>query len=168
MSLAATLPQPGLAKVKVRDLCLSFQEEGRQRDILDHVSLTVEAGQFVCIVGPSGCGKSTMLHVIGGFLPPTSGSIEIDGEAVRGPDPRRIFVFQESGVFPWLTVQGNIGFGLSHLDPKAREERVAHYIDLVGLAGFERAFPQPVVGRHEAAPGSGSGAGRETGRAVHG
>ena len=133
-------------KLHVRDLCLSFSEDGERRDILDHVNLTVQSGEFVCIVGPSGCGKSTMLQVLGGFLPPTSGLIDIDGGAVRGPDPRRIFVFQESGVFPWLTVEGNIGFGLSHLVPRERRERIAHYVDMVGLTGFERAFPHQLSG----------------------
>ena len=68
----------------------------------------------VC-VGPSGCGKSTLLNTMAGFLSPTSGAVKIDGEVVSGPDPRRIFVFQERGVFPWLTVEGNIGFGLFNL-----------------------------------------------------
>jgi NitT/TauT family transport system ATP-binding protein len=144
--MSAGMDSGALPKVNIHDVCLSFEEEGRRRDILEHVNLTVEAGQFVCIVGPSGCGKSTLLHVLGGFLAPTSGSIEIDGEAVRGPDPRRIFVFQESGVFPWLTVEGNIGFGLSHLGAKEREERIGQYVDLVGLSGFERAFPRQLSG----------------------
>lgn len=133
-------------KLSIRDLSLTFQQEGQERQILDHINLSVAPAEFVCIVGPSGCGKSTMLHVLGGFLAPTSGSIVIDGEAVHGPDPRRIFVFQESAVFPWLTVEGNIGFGLTHLSQKDRSQRVAHYIDLVGLAGFEQAFPRQLSG----------------------
>jgi NitT/TauT family transport system ATP-binding protein len=133
-------------KLRVRGLYLSFDDGGKPRPILDGVDVTVEAGEFVCLVGPSGCGKSTLLHVLGGFLQATSGSVEIDGEEVRGPDPRRIFVFQESAVFPWLTVEGNIGFGLTHLAGKERAERIAHYIDLVGLGGFERAFPHQLSG----------------------
>src|SRR5229473_5865156 len=82
---------------------------------LDNVSLNVREGEFVCLVGPSGCGKSTTLNVMAGFIGPTRGQVRIDGEPVIGPDPRRIFVFQERGVFPWLTVEGNIGFGLFSL-----------------------------------------------------
>ena len=70
-------------------------------------------GEFVCLLGPSGCGKSTLLNTMAGFLSPTSGEVRVDDEVVHGPDPRRIFVFQERGVFPWLTVEGNIGFGLA-------------------------------------------------------
>ena len=70
----------------------------------------------------------------------------IDGQPVTGPDPRRIFVFQERGVFPWLTVEGNIGFGLFRLSADERRERIAHYVQLVGLSGFERAFPRELSG----------------------
>ena len=82
------------------------------RAVLDDINLDVIEGEFVCLLGPSGCGKSTLLSTMAGFLSPTSGTIKIDGEPVQGPDPRRIFVFQERGVFPWLTVEGNIAFGL--------------------------------------------------------
>ncbi len=81
-----------------------------------------------------------------GFLSPTRGEVRIDGEVVRGPDPRRIFVFQERGVFPWLTVEGNIGFGLFKLSRAERERRIAHYVKLVGLEGFENAYPQELSG----------------------
>jgi NitT/TauT family transport system ATP-binding protein len=147
MSIAPARPRiDSRPKLRVRGLNLSFHDGGKPRTILDGVDLTVETGEFVCLVGPSGCGKSTLLHVLGGFLQPTSGSVEIDGEEVRGPDPRRIFVFQESAVFPWLTVEGNIGFGLTHLPGKERAGRITHYIDLVGLHGFERAFPHQLSG----------------------
>jgi ABC-type nitrate/sulfonate/bicarbonate transport system ATPase subunit len=98
------------------------------------------------VVGPSGCGKSTLLNVLGGFLSPTSGAVKIDGEVVRGPDPRRVFVFQERGVFPWLTVEGNIGFGLFKLPAAERKQRIAHYIKMVGLQGFEEAYPAELSG----------------------
>ena len=87
-----------------------------------------------------------MLNIMGGFLSPTSGTVRIDGEVVQGPDPRRIFVFQERGVFPWLTVEGNIGFGLSKLSRTERAERIAHYVKLVGLGGFEEAYPSELSG----------------------
>jgi ABC-type nitrate/sulfonate/bicarbonate transport system ATPase subunit len=100
----------------------------------------------VCLLGPSGCGKSTILNVMAGFIVPTSGQVRIDGEVVNGPDPRRIFVFQERGVFPWLTVEGNIGFGLYNLPPADRQQRIAHYVALVGLHGFEKAYPRDLSG----------------------
>ena len=103
-------------------------------------------GELVCILGPSGCGKSTLLNIVGGFLEPVAGEITIDGERVSGPDRRRIFVFQERGVFPWLTVEGNIGFGLFDLPESERRARIAHYVQLVGLQGFERAYPRELSG----------------------
>ena len=98
----------------------SFERDGNSISVLEDISLDVRNGEFICLVGPSGCGKSTLLNVMGGFLSPTSGSVAIDGETVQGPDPRRILVFQERGVFPWLTVEGNIGFGLSKLSDAER------------------------------------------------
>jgi ABC-type nitrate/sulfonate/bicarbonate transport system ATPase subunit len=87
-----------------------------------------------------------MLNIIAGFLSPSSGEVRIDGQVVRGPDPRRIFVFQERGVFPWLTVEGNIGFGLFKLPQTEIDQRIAHYVKLVGLQGFEKAYPGELSG----------------------
>jgi ABC-type nitrate/sulfonate/bicarbonate transport system ATPase subunit len=129
-------------KVRFRDVSMRFGDVG----VLEDIDLDVREGEFVCILGPSGCGKSTLLNIVGGFLPPTAGEVTIDGERVEGPDPRRIFVFQERGVFPWLTVEGNVGFGLFRLRDGEREKRVAHYIQLVGLQGFERAYPRELSG----------------------
>jgi ABC-type nitrate/sulfonate/bicarbonate transport system ATPase subunit len=115
-------------------------------DVLQHIDLDVPEGEFVCILGPSGCGKSTLLNIVAGFVEPTSGEVTIDGERVTAPDPRRIFVFQERGVFPWLTAEGNIGFGLFRLPKEERRKRIAHYVNLVGLNGFEHAFPRELSG----------------------
>src|SRR5271155_5886627 len=123
-----------------------FARDGKSTEVLNDIDLEVREGEFVCLVGPSGCGKSTLLNVMGGFLSPTSGEVRIDGQVVRGPDPRRIFVFQERGVFPWLTVEGNIAFGLFHLTIAERRQRVAHYIKMVGLEGFEKAYPPALSG----------------------
>jgi NitT/TauT family transport system ATP-binding protein len=125
---------------------MTFRGEGSEVRVLDDLDLDVREGEFVCILGPSGCGKSTLLNIVAGFLPPTSGSVRIDGEEVHGPDPRRIFVFQERGVFPWLTVEGNIGFGLGRLSREEREKRIGHYVRLVGLEGFEKAYPHELSG----------------------
>ena len=123
-----------------------FERDGKSISVLEDINLDVSDGEFICLVGPSGAGKSTMLNVMGGFLSPTSGSITIDGEAVHGPDPRRILVFQERGVFPWLTVEGNIGFGLSKLSSAERNRRTAHYIQMMRLQGFEHTYPSDLSG----------------------
>ena len=141
---ADSAPVP--AKLSIRGLRMTFRAEGSEVRVLEDIDLDVRDGEFVCILGPSGCGKSTLLNVVAGFLAPTAGSVHIDGEEVRGPDLRRIFVFQERGVFPWLTVEGNIGFGLGRLDRAERERRIAHYVRLVGLSGFERAYPHELSG----------------------
>ena len=125
---------------------MTFVRDGKTREVLKDIGLEVCEGEFICLLGPSGCGKSTLLNIIAGFLTPTRGQIEIGGERVHGPDPRRIFVFQERGVFPWLTVRGNVAFGLGRLPAAERERRVRHYIDLVGLAGFENAHPAELSG----------------------
>jgi ABC-type nitrate/sulfonate/bicarbonate transport system ATPase subunit len=129
-------------KVELRNIGMFF---GGVR-VLDNISLSVTDGEFVCLLGPSGCGKSTLLNIVGGFLAQTEGEALIDGERVTGPDPRRIFVFQERGVFPWLTVEENIGFGLFRLKENEKRARIAHYIQMVGLRGFERSYPRELSG----------------------
>jgi NitT/TauT family transport system ATP-binding protein len=133
-------------KLQVDSLNVVFTRDGKTTPVLQDINLDVSGGEFVCVVGPSGCGKSTLLNVMGGFLSPTSGAVKIDGEVVQGPDPRRVFVFQERGVFPWLTVEGNIGFGLFKLPAAERKQRVAHYTKMVGLQGFEESYPAELSG----------------------
>ena len=148
MSRLAT-PMPELAlrtKLTICNLDVRFERDGNAINVLQNINLEAREGEFVCILGPSGCGKSTLLNIVGGFLKPTAGDVTIDGEPVTGPDPRRIFVFQERGVFPWLTVEGNIGFGLFRLPKKERASRIAHYVKLVGLSGFEQAYPRELSG----------------------
>jgi NitT/TauT family transport system ATP-binding protein len=138
---------PGVGvKLRIENLNMVFTRDGKSTPVLQDINLEVAEGEFVCLVGPSGCGKSTLLNTMGGFLSPTSGTVRIDDEVVRGPDPRRIFVFQERGVFPWLTVEGNIGFGLTHLPRPEHEGRIAHYVKMVGLGGFEESYPSELSG----------------------
>jgi NitT/TauT family transport system ATP-binding protein len=125
---------------------MAFDNDGKSFPVLEDINLDVSDGEFICLVGPSGCGKSTLLNLMGGFLAPTSGSITIDGQPVQGPDPRRILVFQERGVFPWLTVEGNIGFGLSSLSRAERDQRIAHYVQMMRLQGFEHTYPADLSG----------------------
>ena len=136
-------------KVLVRDLWMTFNGEDRTKaavHVLEDINLEVADGEFVCIVGPSGCGKSTLLNVAGGFLSGTAGEILIDGKPVVGPDPRHIFIFQENAVFPWLTVEENIGFGVRRPTAGEKAELVAHYTEMVGLSGFEKAYPRELSG----------------------
>lgn len=143
---SAVSVQARAPKLRADGIRMVFERDGARVSVLDNINLDVGEGEFVCLLGPSGCGKSTILNVMAGFIAPTSGQVRIDGEPVVGPDPRRIFVFQERGVFPWLTVEGNIGFGLSSLSPADRQRRIAHYVALVGLQGFEKTYPRDLSG----------------------
>ena len=134
--------------ISVRDIGISFPGKQRAKPIhvLRSVNLDVWRGEFVCIVGPSGCGKTTLLNIITGFIRQSRGEVLVQGTPVTGPDPKRIFVFQDNGVFPWLTVEQNIGFGLSRRPRNERREIVHYYVQMVGLTGFERAYPRELSG----------------------
>jgi NitT/TauT family transport system ATP-binding protein len=124
----------------------SNQKSIQAEPVLMNVNLAVRDGEFVCIVGPSGCGKSTLLNIVGGFLNATRGRVLIDGIAVSAPERRRIFIFQEGGVFPWLTVEENVGFSLLDKPDEERRDIVCHYIETVGLTGFEKSYPREISG----------------------
>jgi len=134
------------SSLQVENVSMIFDRDGKQTSVLEDISLEVGEGEFLCLLGPSGCGKTTLLNIMAGFLSPTRGDVKVRGEIVHGPDPRRIFVFQERGVFPWLTVEGNIGFGIAGLPRKEREHRIGHYIQMVGLKGFEKSYPSDLSG----------------------
>src|SRR5699024_7479573 len=114
--------------------------------VVDDVSFGVGDGEFVALVGPSGCGKTTMLNMVAGFTSPSSGSVTLDGQPVAGPGPERGMMFQDYGVFPWLSVEDNIAFGLKlKANRKSRAERqdvADHYLELMGLGQFRRAYPK--------------------------
>jgi NitT/TauT family transport system ATP-binding protein len=132
--------------IEVRGLRMNFAGKTAPIVVLENIDLEVSRGEFVCIVGPSGCGKSTLLNIIAGFLKPTSGEVLADRAPVSGPNPHRIFVFQENGVFPWLTVEQNIGFGLNQLSPEERAPIVRRYVEMVGLTKFEKVYPRELSG----------------------
>jgi NitT/TauT family transport system ATP-binding protein len=129
---------------------LSKRYGSRHGDImaLRDVNLSIREGEFVSIVGPSGCGKSTLLYLIGGFLQPDHGTIRAAGRQVSGPGVDRGVVFQEYALFPWLTVAGNIEYGLKEAGkPAAERDRIVrHYVNLIGLAGFENRYPKELSG----------------------
>jgi len=136
-------------KVALDAISLSYKTTSGERLLaLDNISLEVKPGEFLCIVGPSGCGKSTLLHLIAGLQPQTSGRILVDGAPVSGPGTDRILIFQELGLFPWLTVGGNVEFGMKMKNvPKAeREEKVQYYLRLVQLSKFTDSYIHQLSG----------------------
>lgn len=138
-----------ISKVGLRNVCLSYRaQDGQTLLALDDINLEVKAGEFVCIVGPSGCGKSTLLHLVAGLQAPTSGEILVDGKSVQGPGTDRILIFQEHGLFPWLTVGQNVEFGMKMKGvPKAeRAERTQHFLQLVHLAKFHDSYIHQLSG----------------------
>jgi NitT/TauT family transport system ATP-binding protein len=124
----------------------------RALEILSNVRLGIDQTEFVCLVGPSGCGKSTLLNLVAGFDFPTSGKILFNGQAVTAPDPTRMVVFQEPSLFPWLTTEKNLAFGLSlsaHYRKYAKSERkqmIRQHLQLVGLGGFEHHYMTEMSG----------------------
>ncbi len=141
---------PTAERISFTDVRLGFGQAKKRVEVLDGVDFGVRTGEFVSVLGPSGCGKSTLLNLAAGFLETDSGLVEVDGEKVTGPDARRGVVFQQYAIFPWLTVEKNIAFGLTlRSNRRSRTEIaevVARYVDLMGLNGFERALPKTLSG----------------------
>ncbi|MCR4706196.1 MAG: ABC transporter ATP-binding protein [Lachnospiraceae bacterium] len=135
-------------KLEVRDLTKIYTGKSGDVVAIDHVNLKVEEAEFVMIVGPSGCGKTTLINMIGGLLEPTSGEVLLDGKPAKGPGPDRGMVFQSYSLFPWLTVQKNVEFGLKMrgIPASKRAEQAREYIKLVNLEGFENALPKELSG----------------------
>ena len=132
------------AKLAVKNIKKSFPTDNGPLEVLGGIDFTVADSEFVAIVGPSGCGKTTLLHILSGLERPDHGHVEIDGALRTGPSPKGIVISQQGSVFPWLTVQKNLMFGLNgHANNKALAD---HYLDLVGLQGFEQAYPHELSG----------------------
>ena len=129
---------------------LSFETPNGVLKVLDDVSYEISEGEFVSIIGPSGCGKTTMMNMLAGFQKPTAGSVTFDGRPILGPGPERGVIFQDYGVFPWLTVRDNIAFGLrlkaNHVSIKERDDICAHYLALMGLSDFANSYPKHLSG----------------------
>src|SRR5580704_8708178 len=133
-------------KIEVNNIRKAFASNGGELKVVEDVSLIVADGEFLAIVGPSGCGKTTLMNMVVGFEQPDSGSILIDGVPRAEPKPTGILISQQGSIFPWLTVQQNLMFGLND-HPEADKKGVAdHYAAMVGLKGFEGSYPHELSG----------------------
>jgi sulfonate transport system ATP-binding protein len=147
MSLSqAVIDDPGA--LAIRAVSKSYGIDGRALQVLKGIALNIAPGEFVSVVGASGCGKSTLLRLIVGLDTAYEGAILLDGRRIEGPGPDRGIVFQDHRLFPWLTVADNIGLGLEAANVPSAEQhrRVAENIALVGLHGFENAYPHQLSG----------------------
>jgi NitT/TauT family transport system ATP-binding protein len=134
-------------KIVVENVGKKFTDAKKKEvTALKDINLTIEEEEFVVLVGPSGCGKSTLLNIVGGLLSPSEGQVYFEG--IQGKNPNLAIVFQEIALFPWRTVFENVTFGLEEkgVSKKEREEKGKHYIEMVGLTGFENAFPKQLSG----------------------
>lgn len=137
--LSSVPPPPARPKLVLEHISKWFQTSSLKVHALDDVSLRIAEGEFVCLVGPSGCGKSTLLNMIAGLEHPDTGVIQADGRPIDGPGPHRLMMFQDAALFPWLTVLGNVLFGLklvNGLTAAERKEKAEYFLELVGLKRF--------------------------------
>jgi sulfonate transport system ATP-binding protein len=133
--------------INMKHLKKNFEIKGSSVEVLKDITLDIERGEFISLIGSSGCGKSTILKLITSLETPTDGEILIDDVPVKKPSEKVSMIFQESRLFPWLTVEENIDFTIDKEIPKKkRKEIVKKHIDLVGLSGFEKAVPSQLSG----------------------
>src|SRR5688572_4950382 len=132
----------------VDDVYKQFETQDGVVVAVDHMSFNVMPGEFLSVIGPSGCGKSTLFNIMGGLLDGYSGSVRVAGETIRGPHASIGMIFQEESTFPWRTVIDNVAFPLeiAGMGKAERQERARHFIDLVGLNGFENRYPSELSG----------------------
>lgn len=135
-------------EIEISGVTQEFEKKDGKFLALDTVNLNVEQNEFICVVGPSGCGKTTLLNIIAGLCKPTTGTVKVRGELVTGPGKGKGVVFQQYALYPWLTVEKNVEFGMRMKGvPKAERAEIAKkYIDLVGLSKFAKAYPKELSG----------------------
>ena len=142
------VPRQALPVIEMRGVKKRFTVGGKTIEALHEVDLSIRKGEFVCLIGASGCGKSTLLRIMAGFEMPSAGTVTMYGEPISGPGPERGMVFQDYGLFPWLTVKQNIGFGPKqrHLPKKQLDDVSARFTDMVGLSPFAHFYPAQLSG----------------------
>src|ERR1041385_1216879 len=150
-ALVTTTPMTNsmLPKLQLRDITMTFYtRRGGEVLAVNNLSLDIADREFISIVGPSGCGKSTLLRVVAGLVQPASGEVLLDGKQITGPGADRGMVFQSYTLFPWLTVRGNVEYGLKikHLSANERTQIALNYLEMVGLKGFENSYPKELSG----------------------
>ncbi|UHA72474.1 ABC transporter ATP-binding protein [Paenibacillus sp. 481] len=135
-------------KIVIEQLSKVYMGQKKDTVALQNINLEIVENEFICVVGPSGCGKTTLLNIIGGLEQATSGSVYVDGEAVKGPGKERGVVFQQYALFPWKTVIQNVEFGLklAGFDKKTRLAKAEKYVEWVGLKDFMHAYPKELSG----------------------
>lgn len=135
--------------VEIKNLSIAYENtKGVTEEVLKDLNLSIDDGDFVCLLGPSGCGKSTLLGLIAGFVKAQSGEIKVNGKPVTRPEIDRTLVFQEYALFPWLSVIDNVAFGLQKMikDPQARQKLAARYLKMVGLIKSAKQKPHELSG----------------------
>ena len=135
-------------EIEISDVTKSYETKKGKFLALDTVSLNIERNEFICVVGPSGCGKTTLLNIIAGLHLPSTGFVKVKGEKVTGPGKGKGVIFQQYGLYPWLTVQNNVEFGLKmkKVPKEERREAASKYIQLVGLEKFAKSYPKELSG----------------------
>lgn len=133
--------------LEIKNVTQVFNDGEKSVTALNDFSLDVQPGEFISFIGPSGCGKSTLLRIVSALDRPTSGKIILDGKEIVKPGKDIGMAFQQSNLFPWLSIEENISFGLkARGEYKEHKQEVSDFIDVVGLKGFEKSFPHQVSG----------------------
>ncbi|WP_231558681.1 ABC transporter ATP-binding protein [Brevibacillus thermoruber] len=141
-------PMTRVPLIEVKDLCLHYQSRSHSLHVLDHINLHIDNNDFVCVLGPSGCGKSSLLNVLAGFQKPTSGEVIIHGKKHVKPNADVGVVFQHHNLFPWLTIEKNVAFGLQmkSVSKTERQKIVSYYLNMVGLESSAKLWPFQLSG----------------------